>query len=243
MMHTIPVLVALSAPAGRGIDLWRMAVETFPGMTFWVLAALALASVISWYIIGYKWFFLRRATRQADRFLDAFWQSKRMDQIYSMAETMPHSPTAQVFRAGYVELSKLRGSEAQAGEGMQERLGDMENVGRALNRAITEEMTKLESMVPFLATTGSAAPFAGLFGTVWGIMHAFAAIGTAKSAAITVIAPGMAEALTTTAVGLLAAIPAVVAYNYFVQRIKLINTDMETFANDFLNIVKRHFLK
>ena len=243
MMHIVPIAPALAAPTGRGIDLWRMAVDTFPGMTFWVLAALALASVVSWYIIGYKWFYLRRASSQAERFLDAFWQSKRMDQIYKMAETMPHSPTAQVFRAGYVELSKLRGSETSGAEGMQERLGDLENVGRALNRAITEEMTKLESMVPFLATTGSAAPFAGLFGTVWGIMHAFSAIGTAKSAAITVIAPGMAEALTTTAVGLLAAIPAVVAYNYFVQRIKLINTDMETFANDFLNIVKRHLLK
>ncbi len=243
MMHAIPLVLAHAGPAGRGIDLWKLAVESFPGMTFWVLASLALASVISWYIIGYKWFFLRRASKQAERFLDAFWQSKRMDQVYKLAEDLPHSPTAQVFRAGYVELSKLKGSEATSAEAMQQRLGDLENVGRALNRAITAEMTKLESMVSFLATTGSAAPFAGLFGTVWGIMHAFAAIGQAKNAAITVIAPGMAEALTTTAVGLLAAIPAVVAYNYFVQRIKLINTDMETFANDFLNIVKRHFLK
>ena len=234
----------LAAAAGqKGIDLWRLAIETFPGMTFWVLLVLALASVVSWYVIGYKWYVLRRAQRLSDRFLEAFWQSKRLDAVYRLAQDMPSSPTAQVFVAGYVELTKLKGAEASAGGAMQDKLGSLENVGRALNKAITEQMTKLEAMVSFLATTGSAAPFLGLFGTVWGIMHSFSAIGAAKSAAITVVAPGMAEALTTTAVGLLAAIPAVVAYNYFVQRLKLLSTDMETFANDFLNIVKRHFLR
>lgn len=232
--------VAAASP-GKGINLWRLAIDSFPGMTFWVLALLALASVVCWYVIGYKWFVLRRAQKESDRFLDAFWKSKRLDAVYKLAQSMPNSPTAQVFAAGYLELTKLKGAEASTGA-MQDKLGSLENVGRALNRAITEQMTHLESMVSFLATTGSAAPFLGLFGTVWGIMHSFAAIGAAKSAAITVVAPGMAEALTTTAVGLLAAIPAVVAYNYFVQRIKLLSTDMETFANDFLNIVKRHFL-
>ncbi len=237
------VVLAATGSAQKGIDLWRLALDSFPGMTFWVLLILALASVVSWYILGYKWFVLRRAQRLSGRFLDAFWESKRLDAVYRLAQEMPNSPTAQVFAAGYVELTKLKGAEASSGGAMQDRLGSLENVGRALNKAITEQMTRLESMVSFLATTGSAAPFLGLFGTVWGIMHSFSAIGAAKSAAITVVAPGMAEALTTTAVGLLAAIPAVVAYNYFVQRLKLLSTEMETFANDFLNIVKRHFLR
>ena len=118
----------------------------------------------------------------------------------------------------------------------------MENIERALRRAYTAEMTHMESLIPFLATTGSAAPFVGLFGTVWGIMNAFRAIAAKGSANLATVAPGMAEALITTAIGLVAAIPAVMAFNFFARKIKVLSAEMESFSNDLLNIIKRHFL-
>jgi biopolymer transport protein TolQ len=117
----------------------------------------------------------------------------------------------------------------------------MTNVERALRRASINEVTILETMVPFLATTGSTAPFVGLFGTVWGIMNSFIEIGGQKSASLDVVAPGIAEALIATAIGLVAAIPAVMAYNYFSRRIRVISSEMETFSSDFLNIIRRRF--
>jgi len=135
-------------------------------------------------------------------------------------------------------LSKLQQSGPTA-----DRDGDMESVERSLGRAQLKETMRLESLTPFLATTGSAAPFIGLFGTVWGIMNSFRAIGAMKSASVTTVAPGIAEALIATAIGLLAAIPAVMAYNFFVRRIRVQVAEMETFSRDFLNIVRRHFLK
>jgi biopolymer transport protein TolQ len=111
-----------------------------------------------------------------------------------------------------------------------------------LRRATSNEVMSLEAMVPFLATTASAAPFIGLFGTVWGIMNSFINIGARKNASLDVVAPGIAEALIATAIGLLAAIPAVMAYNYFVRRINVLSSEMESFSSDMLNIVRRHFL-
>ena len=125
----------------------------------------------------------------------------------------------------------------QAGE------GDIDNVERALRRTATNELTSLETMLPFLATTGATAPFIGLFGTVWGIMNSFIGIRNEGSAGIEAVAPGIAEALIVTAIGLLAAIPAVMAYNYFVRRIRVLEAEMEAFQNDYLNIVRRHFLR
>lgn len=243
---SVQLLVANLVPKGQQLDIWYLITRSFPGMVFWVLVLLVGFSLACWYIIGYKYFFIRRAQQQSERFMDAFWRSKRLDAIYKSSDELASSPTAQVFRAGYIELSKLRGtshSQAETAEGMQERLGDLENIRRALDRSITEQTTKLESAVSFLATTGSTAPFVGLFGTVWGIMNSFSAIGAKGSATLAVVAPGIAEALIATAIGLLAAIPAVIAYNYFVQRIRVLNSEMETFSSDFLNIVKRHFLK
>lgn len=229
-----------------GLDMWTLVARSFPGFVFWVLVLLVIFSLLSWYIIGYKYFYLRRSQRQSYQFLDLFWKSKRLDAIFKATDDLPFSPTGQVFRNGYIELSKLHSSGSEDDEGqerMKDRLGDLESVERALDRAITEETTRLESLVSFLATTGSAAPFIGLFGTVWGIMNSFSAIGAKGSASITVVAPGMAEALSTTAVGMLAAIPAVIAYNYFVQRIKELSSEMETFSSELLNIVKRQVLK
>ncbi len=210
-----------------------------------VLLMLLAMSAACWGIIYYKWRFLRRAQRQSVEFLETFWGSKRLDAIFSSSEKLTHSPISQVFRAGYVELSKLKKTQAEGveGAGISDVLGGgIENVQRSLRRTSLAELTTMESLVPFLATTGSAAPFIGLFGTVVGIMKAFVEIrpGTATLEAT---GPGISHALVATAVGLMAAIPAVMAYNYFVRRIKVLANEMETFSSDFLNIVKRHFLK
>jgi biopolymer transport protein TolQ len=214
-------------------------------VVFLVLAILLGMSAACWGIIYYKWRFLRRAQHQSIEFLETFWGSKRLDAIFQTSEKLVHSPIAQVFRSGYVELSKLKKTQAEgvAGPAVSEVLGGgIENVQRSLRRSSLSELTGMESLVPFLATTGSAAPFIGLFGTVVGIMKAFVEIrpGTATLEAV---GPGISHALIATAVGLFAAIPAVMAYNYFIRRIKVLYNEMDNFSSDFLNIVKRHFLK
>jgi biopolymer transport protein TolQ len=208
-----------------------------------VLATLALMSVACWFIIGSKVMRLRQATAQSAKFLDTFWSKdagpwkpERLEAIYAQMSALSGSPLARVFHAGYVELAKITQGEKSPSH------GDLENVERALKRAAGNEMTQLENQLPVLATTGSTGPFIGLFGTVWGIMSSFLAIGAQHGATLDVVAPGIAEALIATAVGLLAAIPAVMAYNYFIRRIRVIESETEAFAADYLNIVKRHFL-
>jgi biopolymer transport protein TolQ len=208
-----------------------------------VLVLLMLMSLVSWYVIGTKSLYLSRASSRSNRFLDAFWKTSRLDDVWKLSEEMGPSPISEVFRAGYVELAKLRrrrneqGAEA-AGE---THVGDIESVERALSRARTTATMDMESKVPFLATTASAAPFIGLFGTVWGIMNSFRNIGAKGAANLATVAPGIAEALVATAIGLVAAIPAVMAYNYLSRRIRVLSSEMETFANDFLNIIRRRF--
>jgi biopolymer transport protein TolQ len=204
-----------------------------------VLLVLLAASVTSWGIIVRKSLQLRTAQSQSVAFLETFWQSKRLDEIYSKAEGLKESPVSQVFRAGYVELAKLTGD---AREGKVDGDG-LENIERSLRRAANAELTHLEGQVSFLGTTASAAPFVGLFGTVWGIMRAFNEIYEAGNANLGTVAKPISEALIATAVGLFAAIPAVVAYNYFVARIHVLESEMSNFASDFLNIIKRHFVR
>jgi len=240
-MELDALYASLAAPAqAQNMDILSLVLQT-SGMVMGVLILLIFFSLVSWYIIGYKFFYLYKAHAESETFLEEFWQSKRLDDIYQVAEGLKRSPISQVFKAGYVELSKIKSEE---GAGSQSTLlGDMQSIERALSRAETSELTHLESMVPFLATTGSAAPFVGLFGTVWGIMNSFRSIGEQGAANLATVAPGIAEALIATAIGLMAAIPAVVAYNYFVRKIKVLHSEMETFSNDFLNITKRHFFK
>ncbi len=215
------------------------------GVVMGTLVLLVLFSAASWFIIGYKGFYLWRAKSESIDFLDTFWQSKRLDEIYKSAQGFKRSPVSQVFKAGYVELTKLK-SQEDGSKTMSGALGGLENVERALRRATTAEVTHLESLVPVLATIGSTAPFVGLFGTVWGIMNAFVninALTTGGEVSLAVVAGPIAEALIATAIGLFAAIPAVIAYNYFVNRIRVLSSEMDNFSADFLNIVKRHFLK
>ncbi|WP_373044994.1 MotA/TolQ/ExbB proton channel family protein [Vulgatibacter sp.] len=204
-----------------------------------VLGLLLLASGWSWTIIVRKTLQLRTAQEQSLSFLESFWQSKNLPDIYAKAEMLKESPVSQVFRAGYVELVKLTGE----GTGGKTDADGLENIERALRRAATSELTHLEAQTPFLGTTAAAAPFVGLFGTVWGIMRAFNEIYAAGNANLATVAKPISEALIATAVGLFAAIPAVIAYNHFVSRIKVLDSEMANFASDFLNIVKRHFVR
>ena len=208
-----------------------------------VLVLLMLMSLVSWYVIGTKSLYLSRAMGRSNRFLDAFWKTSRLDDVWKLSEDMGPSPISEVFRAGYVELAKLRRRRNEQGneQAAETHVGDIESVERSLSRARTTAVTEMESKVPFLATTASAAPFIGLFGTVWGIMNSFRSIGAKGAANLTTVAPGIAEALVATAIGLVAAIPAVMAYNYLSRRIRVISSEMETFANDFLNIIRRRF--
>jgi biopolymer transport protein TolQ len=208
-----------------------------------VLLLLVFASLASWSIIFRKALHLRRAREQSAHFLEAFWKSKRLDQIFKTAEELPLSPVAQVFRAGYVELSKVSQGQPQNEASMHDQLGGFENVERALGRAANAELTLLEATIPFLGTTAAAAPFVGLFGTVWGIMGAFRDIYQVGNANLATVARPISEALIATAVGLFAAVPALVAYNAFNSRIRVLENEMRNFTADFLNIIKRHLFK
>ena len=204
-----------------------------------VLAILLLASGWSWTIIFQKSLQLRRAQARSLEFLETFWQAKRLDEIYSRSNSMKDAPVAQVFRAGYVELAKL------TGEGGERKVdeGGIDSIERALRRAANAELTHLEAKTSFLGSTAAAAPFIGLFGTVWGIMKAFGEISQQGNASLATVSAPISEALIATAVGLFAAIPAVIFYNQFVAKIRVIEIEMNNFASDFLNLVKRHFAR
>ena len=207
-----------------------------------VVAFLLTASIFTTvFVIFYKLIHLSQAQSQSITFLDRFWESKRLDDIYRVAEQLKASPLAAMFRAGYIELSKVKKGQTPETGAMHEKMDGMENIERALARAKVSETTKLENLLPFLATVGSAAPFVGLFGTVWGIMEAFTKIAEEGKADLATVSGPIGEALIATAIALAAAIPAVVAYNYFNRRVKVLGSEMTTFGSDYLNILKRHF--
>lgn len=205
-----------------------------------VLLLLVAMSLGCWAIIANKATAIYAATHQSDDFLDMFWRSRRLDHVYEQVDEFERAPVAQVFKAGYVELSKLTRGGNEEPRGMTD-MGGLENLSRSMRRAANTELSRLERMVPFLATTGATAPFIGLFGTVWGILRAFQQIGVSGQASIQVVGPDIANALIATAVGLLAAIPAVMAFNYFTSRLRDLANDMDNFSGDFTNIIKRHY--
>jgi biopolymer transport protein TolQ len=234
----MPGLSAASAIAAN-LDIVRL-FKSAHWIVQFVMVVLAVMFVIGLYIIIYKTMYLRRATAESNRFLESFWKSRDIEQIYKQAQALRNSPISQMFVAGYTELAKLSSDETLK----DDREGSLASIERALRRAQTVETGKLDSMISFLATTGSAAPFIGLLGTVVGILFAFIEISEASGAAtLKVVGPHIAEALFATAIGLVAAIPAVMAYNYFARRIKVLRSEMETFEHDYLNIIKRHFLR
>jgi biopolymer transport protein TolQ len=218
-----------------------------------VLLMLLFFSISSWAIILIKSRYLKRAVKQSAEFTEFFWKSRDLSNAFSKAKQLHGSPLARIFRIGYVELKKTSQPGSQAAGSSSRANGDSmpfnmrsvgtDNVKRALRRAINTEMTRMTQMVPFLATTGNTAPFIGLFGTVWGIMNSFSGIGQKGSASLAVVAPGISEALVATAAGLAAAIPAVIAFNYFMNRIRIVETELQSFSADFLNIIERDILR
>lgn len=202
-----------------------------------VLVLLVMMSITCWAIILNKFITVRGAAKQSARFVDVFWKAKDLESAYKAAARFPRSPTAAVFRAGHDELANLTHQD----DGGAMDLGLTENVERALRRTAQVQINKLEQMNAFLATTASTGPFIGLFGTVWGILGAFQKIGLTGQASIQTIGPDIANALIATAVGLLAAIPASMAFNYFNSSIRNIASEVDAFSADFLNIVKRHY--
>ena len=201
-----------------------------------VLLLLFALSILCWAIIFTKWKNLRLMLKQNQAFNTLFWNAKSLDEVLAQSEKLSHSSLSTVFRFGAKELKKGPPSDL-AHSVSTERT---ENFYRALHRASTHEIAKLESHLNWLATTASAAPFIGLFGTVWGIMNAFQGIGTAGSANLAVVAPGISEALITTATGIAAAIPALIAYNYFTSQMRKLATELECFCQDLVSITQNN---
>jgi biopolymer transport protein TolQ len=200
-----------------------------------VLLILLFFSVFSWAIIFFKRRTFKTATSQSEKFLRAFRRSKNLSEVSEAARKYRGSPLAALFQSGFKEMSHLSRSNPQSPPPNNK----LDTLNRVLTKASNAEVSRLEKLMSFLATTGSVTPFIGLFGTVWGIMDAFQRIGIVRSASLTTVAPGIAEALIATAFGLFAAIPAVIAYNHFLHRIKELITEMEDFTLEFLNIAER----
>ena len=206
-----------------------------------VLLLLIFLSVWSWAIAIAKSLQFRRAKLESEEFTALFIETRNLARVDDATKRLARTPLAQVFNAGYRELTHI----LQAGEGARSRAGDLtdelSSIERALKRAEFEESLKLEKGITFLATVASAAPFIGLFGTVWGIMNAFHGLGTMRSSTLQAVAPGISEALVATAIGLFAAIPAAVAYNYFAVAVRQFKESMDKFSSDFSSLARRYF--
>ncbi|TAK15753.1 MAG: hypothetical protein EPO35_06725 [Acidobacteria bacterium] len=211
-----------------------------------VMAVLVIFSAISWGIIASKFAQLRRASAQTTTFLDVFRKSSRFSEVQSVCGNLAASPLVGLFQAGYAEInSQLRSTPPDpnkpAGAASRPTLKSLEALDRALLRAAGVEVSRLEKRVGFLATTATISPYIGLFGTVIGIMNSFMGIAGAGSSSLGVVAPGIAEALIATALGLFAAIPAVYFYNEITGRVKAFTVAMDDFAMEFLNLAERNF--
>jgi len=223
-------------------------------MVQFVLLLLLFFSVTSWAIIIIKFRYIKKAFRESALFTDFFWKSRDLANAFTKSKELSGSPIARIFRIGYLELKRLNQSHIAAaatkGEApkqeaatLRTQIAGTDNIKRALRRASNTELTRMTQMVPFLATTGNTTPFIGLFGTVWGIMNSFHGIGLRGSASLAVVAPGISEALVATAAGLAVAIPAVIAFNYFMQKIRILESELQSFAADFINIIERDIIR
>lgn len=199
-----------------------------------VMALLLLASVVSWTMIFRKYFAFRAASREADRFESRFWSGGNLNQMYAeLARKEGLAGMASVFVEGFREFKRLHGQPGI------EPTDIIEGVQRAMRVALSRETDYLELHLPFLATVGSTSPYVGLFGTVWGIMNSFRALGLTQQATIADVAPGIAEALIATALGLFAAIPAVIAYNRYAHNVERLVTRYEIFMEEFSSLLQR----
>ena len=226
-----------------GSDIVQMMIHAGP-VVKGVLLLLFIFSVVSWAIIFMKWRLFRRAREENGYFLEMFWDNPAFHRLYNDSKELTASPVAQLFRAGYSEIQRLgkiqNPSTTKNGAPI---LSIMDVVDRTLKKTMIDQANRLEKAISFLATTGNTTPFIGLFGTVWGIMEAFRGIGLKGSANLAVVAPGISEALIATAAGLAAAIPAVVAFNYFNSKLGNFRAEMDLFSADFLSLVERQIVR
>ena len=249
-MHTLGAFVLAlqvqdAAPVAGSLDVLDIVRGSTP-INQAVLAILILFSIASWAIILFKSLEYRKVAAQTRTFLEVFRKSAKFSEVNAVCPSLPESPLVGVFQAGYAELNaqfRITGGGAANPGGAAPRpiLKSLDAVDRALIRAATAEITRLEKRVTFLATVASVSPYIGLFGTVVGIMIAFFRIGATGSTNLAVVAPGISEALIATALGLFAAIPAVLAYNHLTHRVKEFSATMDDFALEFLNIAERNF--
>ena len=201
-----------------------------------IMIALLLASVVSWSMIFNKRVVLNKAKSEADRFEELFWSSEDLSPLYNRINHQRQGPTGmeKMFEVGFKEFARLRNKESKDPEAM------LESAQRAMRIAMNKEVDYLETSLSFLATVGSTSPYVGLFGTVWGIMNSFRALGNVQQATISMVAPGIAEALVATAMGLFAAIPAVIAYNRYSNDVERLINRYDIFLDEFLSILHRH---
>ena len=247
-MHTLgSVVLALQVQGSAGDppaggDLVQILAQTGP-LNYAVFLILVVFSIASWAIVVGKFITYRRVQQQSRKFLDAFRRSQKFSEVQAVCPTLPDSPLVGIFQAGYAELTaQFRVTSGHPGSPAgRPMLKSLDAVDRALIRAATAEINKLESKLTFLATTASIAPFIGLFGTVVGIMITFHRIASQGSTNLTVVGPGISEALFATAVGLAAAIPAAYFYNHLTHRVKELSAQMDDFSLEFLNIAERNF--
>ncbi len=238
------LMVVAQIPGDSGTGLFQQFMQA-GWMAKVVFGILAIMSIGSWGIIVSKYFEFRRAARQTDRFLEVFHRSQRFSEVNSAAEKLPASHLVAIFQSGYVEIDSQVKASSDSGQNATTsasyRLRSLDGLQRTLQRAVGVEAQVMSRGTGFLATTAAASPFIGLFGTVLGIMVSFHEISVSGSSSLATVAPGIAEALVNTAAGLAAAIPALIGFNYFSNRIRTLRADMQDFVLEFVNLAERNF--
>jgi biopolymer transport protein TolQ len=229
-------------PESNGSNLVQLFLNAGPTAKA-VLVVLAFFSLVSWAIIIGKIWSFSRAAGASRAFLAHFRKSRKFADVLGICDRCEPSPLVGIFRAGYAELDQQvkDGREVAPADSGRLFVKSLASIERALERAAGVETTRLTRGLPFLATTASATPFIGLFGTVMGILISFSQIASKGSTSIVVVAPGIAEALINTAAGLVAAVPALIAYNNFNSRVRAARSEMRDFALEFMNLAERHF--
>jgi len=222
----------------QDLDIWTLIVNASVVVKV-VLVILLAVSFMSWMFIFQKWFAIHRAVAQTVKFEREFWSGANLNELYQGAVNHRHGigSLERIFEAGFREFAKLRGQKGADPSDM------VDGARRAMRATFQREMDLLERHLSFLASTGSVSPYVGLFGTVWGIMHAFRSLANVQQATLAQVAPGIAEALVATAIGLFAAIPAVVAYNRYAHDVDRLANRFESFMEEFSNILHRQAVR
>jgi len=229
----------LAGSHSADLSIWGLFVQA-DSISKIIILGLFAASIWSWAIIIDKWMNFKSIGFKTSKFENAFWSGESLEKLYNRIKTKATDPMSRTFCAGMHEWKlSVEGGNARFDGNL--RAGLQQRIERAMNTAINREMSVLEKYMTFLGTISSTAPFLGLFGTVWGIMNSFSAIAEMQNASLVVVAPGIAEALSTTVVGLIAAIPAAVAYNKFSTDLGRYGDRLDGFASDFISILGRHF--